>query len=85
MEPGIIPCATRDLAKPRNWDEQRDGKCGSLLVRDEVSGGVPVMRSRWIPSAAELKMLNAGGSVELVVFGAVHPPVALVARGPGES
>jgi hypothetical protein len=84
MEPGIIPRATRDLAKPRDWNEQEHGECGSLLVRDDTLQGQPVMLSRWVPTPVELRMLNAGGSVELMIVGQVHPPVSLVARGPGE-
>jgi len=84
MEPGIIPRATRDLAKPKNWNEELDGECESLLVRDDVMNGQPVMVSRWIPNEIELKMLNKGGSVELIIYGNIHPPVSLVARGPGE-
>ena len=84
MEPSIIPRATRDLAKPVGWDEKRDGKCGSLLVRDDVENGIHIIRSRWIPDEVELRMLNAGGSVELAIYGPAHPPVSLVARGAGE-
>ncbi len=84
MEPGIIPRATRDLAKPQGWDERRHGECGSLLIRDDIHGGQPVMLSRWVPTEVELAMLNNGGSVELMIVGRAHPPVSLVARGPGE-
>jgi hypothetical protein len=37
------------------------------------------MLSRWEPTPDELALLNAGGAVELMVIGAVHPPVSIIA------
>jgi hypothetical protein len=78
MKACMIEGMTRDLNKPRDWDEERDGPCGSLPIRDEVFGGrVSIMFSEWKPSTEELALLNAGASVILGVCGTVHPPVSL--------
>jgi hypothetical protein len=72
-----IKGATRDLAKPRDWDEGRDGPCGSLPVRDGMAGPIPTMASAWLPSKAELEMLNVGHPVILTVHGMTHPAVSI--------
>lgn len=77
MKPLPIKGQTRDLGKPRNWDDAKLGHCGSLSIRDENFNGMPVMVSLWKPDAEELRVLNAGGGVQLHVFGNVHPPVAV--------
>ncbi|GBR39770.1 hypothetical protein AA101099_1809 [Neoasaia chiangmaiensis NBRC 101099] len=33
--------------------------------------------SRWEPTPAELEMLNRGGSVEVWIMGAAHPPIMI--------
>jgi hypothetical protein len=67
---------TRDLGKPRDWDESK-GKCGSLPIRDEQRLYGNVMVSAWQPTPAELKRLNDGANIELTIVGIVHPPVSV--------
>lgn len=65
----------RDLGKPKDWDEARDGECGTLPVFAEVVGGHVRMTSAWKPDAEELAALNAGSAVAMTVLGTVHPPI----------
>lgn len=53
--------------------------CGALpitRVRFEDTGGDAVA-SYWMPSAAELELLNQGKAVRLLVCGTTHAPLAL--------
>lgn len=72
-----IKGATRELGRPLGWDEQRNGPCDSLHVRDERWGAMPCMVSAYKLSEEELAKLSAGGYIVLHVIGEVHPPVAL--------
>ena len=65
-----------DFGKPRDWDENRDGPCGTLPVRVEQEGIYNAHYSAWKPDAAELARLNEGGVVELCCVG-IQPPVSL--------
>jgi hypothetical protein len=80
MKPVAIEGMTRDLVKPRDWDDEKNGTCGSLEIRDEEFRFGNGMISHWKPSENELKILNEGGVVQLCVCGEVHPPVALSAE-----
>lgn len=73
---------TRDLGKPRNWDEATQGTCGSLPIRDERQQSGNVMVSEWKPTAEELRALIAGASVFLEICGTVHPPLSLYVGEP---
>ena len=68
---------TRYLGKPRDWMPERDGHCGSLAIRDEMSDAGPMMASAWEPTPEELERLKAGAKVILRVLGGMHPPVAV--------
>ena len=70
-----IAGATRRLGAPIGWDDERDGRCHALSIRD-VAGAC---ESAWEPTPAELDILNAGGSVILRVAGG-QPPVLLYAE-----
>lgn len=48
-----------------------------LHVETGVSEYGPKLTSTWLPDEEDLAMLNAGGGVELVVWGTGHPPVSL--------
>ena len=72
-----ISNATRNLGKPIDWDDERDGPCGSLAIRDTRLNGAPCMLSAWQPSPEELAALNAGAKIYLHVIGGIHPPVAI--------
>lgn len=69
--------ATRVLGKPADWDEEKQGRCGGLPVRDEIIAGAPFMTSAWSPTPEELVRLNAGAAIHLCVCGVVHPPVMI--------
>lgn len=71
MIPNRIEGATHRLGKPQGWDDE-EGTCVHLWIRQE--GGVCV--SSWEPTPAELKLLNAGGSIRLSIVGS-QPPVML--------
>lgn len=71
-----IKGATRELGKPRDWDDSK-GSCGSLPIRDEMQPYGNTMTSAWQPTPDELERLNKGASVLLYIVGEVHPPVAV--------
>ena len=50
-----------------------------VYVADRLQGVV----SYWMPTAAELQLLNAGQAVRLSVLGRTHPPLALGVDGDG--
>jgi hypothetical protein len=77
MTPVKIKGATRCFDAPKDWDENLDGPCDALFVRDGLVNGVSTMTSTWKPSAEELAALNAGAMVELGICGSSHPPVFL--------
>ena len=77
MDPMPITGQTRNLGKPKDWDDAKLGPCGSLPIRDEKFNGESAMVSVWKPSRHELDLLNKGALVQLHVIGYVHPPVAL--------
>ena len=69
--------ATRTLGAPPGWDEERNGPCVGLPIRDEEWNGTPVMTSAWEPTAEEIQALQGGAKIELTVIGTGHPPVSL--------
>ncbi len=81
MLPLRISNATRVLAQARPGYHV-------LAIRDApvdvaIEGGVQQangMTSLWEPTPAELKMLNAGGSIQLTILGTVHPPVLMAVQ-----
>jgi len=77
MLPARIEGSTRTLGKPANWDDQQNGKCAGLAIRDEMHGGLPYMVSAYTPTPEEIEALKAGASIHLYINGVVHPPVML--------
>lgn len=77
MEMIKLPGMNRELGAPKDWDAEKDGPCGSLPVFAEVSNGTMRMTSAWKPSAEELDALLRGGVVALVIYGTLHPPIAV--------
>ena len=67
---------THNFSKPKNWDDERDGPCGTFPVRVEEVGLYNFHFSAWKPNAEELALLNAGGVVELCCVGH-QPPVSV--------
>ena len=76
MKRANIRGKTTDFGKPRDWDDKRDGPCGVLPVRVEQVGIYNYHYSAWKPDTEELKLLNAGGVVELCCVG-IQPPVSV--------
>jgi hypothetical protein len=75
---GRIEGATTTLCAPNDWDEDRNGKCMDLPIRQEViNGSLPALTSAWLPTPEELARLNAGAPVPLRVIAIGHPPVIL--------
>ena len=77
MRPVKIRDQNADFAKPLDWDDTRDGPCGTLSVRVEQDGIYNSHHSNWKPDAEELKLLNRGGVVELCCVG-TQPPVSVI-------
>jgi hypothetical protein len=82
MNPIRPKSTTRELGKPVDWDEAKNGKCDTLPIEDLTIDTLLFMRSLWKPSADELATLNAGGCVELYIQGSVHPVVAMSVSQP---
>lgn len=82
MIPKRHPQTTRWLGAPLGWEPDEHGTCGHLAIVDVQHPAGHAMISRWEPTPDELALLNAGGSVELQIVGAVHPPVSLIVVPP---
>ncbi len=65
------------LGAPRGWN-QGEVPCDALPVTRTECEGLAVVVSYWRPTAEELAVLVAGGSVALMVVGTTMPPVALM-------
>lgn len=77
MHTGHINHATRNLNAPKDWDRERDGFCGVLPVRDEMTAAGQAMTSAWYPTPEEIKRISEGAPVYLSVMGTIHPPVSM--------
>ncbi len=55
---------------------------GNLSCRRELEDGYPLVTSHWKPSAEELEILNAGGTVRLGVNAAPIPPLRVGVEAP---
>jgi hypothetical protein len=73
MTPINTTLTTDVLGAPAGWEVASNGECAGLPVVTDGRG----FSSFWRPSQAELAALNAGGMLQLVIFGGGHPPVAL--------
>lgn len=78
MEIARIEGATRTLGAPPEWDNEKNGHCSALPIRD-VRGPDEShwMISAWQPSIEELQMLARGESIKLWIQGTLHPVVAM--------
>lgn len=74
MQVDRIPGANRVHGAPENWDESR-GEILGLPTRDEEDpgSGLFFMVSQFTPSAEELEILNAGGSIRIGISCDQHP------------
>lgn len=68
------------LGAPAGWD-QIELHCSALPITRTHVGDLPAVVSYWRPSAEELAVLSAGGSVALWVMGSTMPPVNLSVEG----
>jgi hypothetical protein len=73
MIPARIANATRYLGAPPGWKPDENGPCAHLAIQDTLNGGLPAMISVWEPTPDELKRLNAGAKVSLIIMG-LRPP-----------
>lgn len=64
------------LGAPKGWD-QAALPCDALPITRTEFGGMSAVVSYWKPTAEELVVLNAGGSIALSVLGVTMPPVML--------
>jgi hypothetical protein len=64
------------LGAPEGWN-QAELPCGALPITRMDVDGRPAVVSFWKPTAEELAMLNAGGTVALWVLGQTMPPVSV--------
>lgn len=77
MTPTVIAGANTRLGAPAQWDEEKHGKCETILAR--IDGDL--IQTAWLPSPEELAALNAGAHVVLTLWGLV-PPAALHVEAP---
>lgn len=71
---------TRRMAAPEGWDHAKNGICHTLEILDEDGW----MTSAWIPNEKELKLLNDGYPILLMIQGSRHPVVSLAIGGIAE-
>lgn len=64
------------LGAPVGWD-QGELACAAIPITRTQFNGMDAVVSYWRPSAEELAVLNAGGSIELAILGRTMPPVSL--------
>ncbi|MYM34923.1 hypothetical protein GTP38_11300 [Duganella sp. FT94W] len=64
------------LGAPKDWN-QAGLPCSALPITRAKFGDMEAVVSYWRPSAEELAVMNAGGSVELAILGCTMPPVML--------
>lgn len=64
------------LGAPAGWN-QGALPCSALPITRAKFGEMEAVVSYWRPSAEELAVLNAGGSIELAILGRTMPPVML--------
>ena len=64
------------LGAPKDWN-QAELPCSALPITRTQVEGMDAVVSYWKPTAEELAVLAAGGSIELAVLGVTMPPVML--------
>ncbi|ANW00658.1 hypothetical protein [Bradyrhizobium icense] len=74
-----IKNATANFSKPRDWNEKEAGPCGDLWVRQDKYGPYTQFSFAWRPDAGQLKLLNAGGALEINIINDYMPPVGVSA------
>ncbi|MEN7527831.1 hypothetical protein [Cupriavidus sp. DL-D2] len=79
MNIGTIEGFTRVLGAPKDWDHSK-GACEGLPVLDVATDQGPVMVSAWLPSPEDLKALQAGMPILLMIYGKAHPVVSVAVQ-----
>lgn len=74
-----IEGCTRILGAPRDWDHSK-GECEGLPVVDFETEHGPMMMSAWKPNADDLKALNEGKPILLMIYGRSHPVVSVAVQ-----
>lgn len=73
MIPQRIEGYTRKLNPPTDWDEEKDGPCWAVYVKDEVINGMQFMVMSYEPTLEELKALNEGAKIHFGINGIILP------------
>lgn len=74
---------TRRVGQPRDWNEERDGPCATLSIRDERIGGANYMMSGYMLTQSEMDVLvqrQAAGEpciIRFAIRGENHPVILL--------
>lgn len=74
---GRIANFTRILGPPDGWLKERDGHCSFMPIQDIQTEAGPAMMSVWEPTPDEIKRMQQGARVCLLILGEKHPPVRL--------
>ena len=87
FKPKDFPESTMTLSPPKDWDDEKDGKCGVLAVcQFDALGGEPCQPqsvSRWTLSGFWNRVaFLLTGEVWLHVVGRGHPPVSITLHKP---
>ena len=77
MIPGRIAGETRNMVKPPDWDNEKQGHRSALAIRDVETESGNLMYSAWYPTPAELERMQKGAPVYLGIHGTSHPVVML--------
>ena len=80
MNPIRLP-GDRLLGKPKNWNEERDGKCGQLPVL--IDNGCFI--SVWKPTDEERLRIATGANIALSIVGGQPPVNLFLANVDGET
>lgn len=69
--------ADSNFGRPKDWNEERDGKCATLpVMRQPLPGNTVAHISLWVPTPEERRQLLLGSAVVLSCVG-VQPVVAV--------
>lgn len=72
---GRIEGFTRDLGRPLDWDEETQGPCASLPIKDIIVGGNNFMESIHEFTPDEITAILNGAKLHLGVSGKTHPVI----------
>jgi hypothetical protein len=77
IQPAKIDNHTNVMKPPADWDEAKNGHCGTLFTRADEIDGVDFMHSAWDVEAREALLLLGGAKLILGISGRRHPVVHL--------